>query len=572
MSKSKILEALSDRLTGVTKNAAGGNAYKLDKQDALVQYAFTGTFANSYYVGAEAKLSTVLELCSQCSPKFVAQTAIASRSGHMKDMPAMLAAYLHSVDPHLLAHVFDRVIDNGLMLRNFVQIVRSGAIGRKSFGSKTRNTIRKWLENRNEFQLMYDSIGGGNKAGDVSLEHVIRMVRPKPKDNTRSAFYAWMLGASVVGDKLVQEVHFVKNKKAQSGCREYNTIDLPKNVQKWIEFKANPKDELPKVPFRMITGLPLNKEQWINIAKLMSWQELRQNLQTLSRHGVFDDQEMVAFVSDKLRNPELIAKARVMPYQLLAAYINVTNTDSHNSWQSISRDDKKSANSSSIPKDIIAALEIAMEESIKNIPCLEGEVYICPDISGSMAHSITGNNYSQVASKIRCIDVAGLIAASVLRRNPLSKVLPFGVKVHDIAINPLDSVMKNTTRLASLLGGGTACSKPLEALNTAKANVDVIVFISDYESWADTRLDAKRTAMMLEWEIIKERNPAAKMICIDLTPQGTSQVEYSPDILRIGGFSDAVYHLMRDFINGKLGHKHWVETVESIKIIDAVKV
>ena len=30
--------------------------------------------------------------------------------------------------------VFPRVIDNGKMLRNFVQVVRSGTVGRKSFG------------------------------------------------------------------------------------------------------------------------------------------------------------------------------------------------------------------------------------------------------------------------------------------------------------------------------------------------------------------------------------------------------------------------------------------------------
>ena len=60
----------------------------------------------------------------------------------MKDMPAALAATLAVWDTALLAQVFGRVIDNGKMLRNFVQIVRSGAMGRKSLGSAPRSWCR----------------------------------------------------------------------------------------------------------------------------------------------------------------------------------------------------------------------------------------------------------------------------------------------------------------------------------------------------------------------------------------------------------------------------------------------
>ena len=56
----------------------------------------------------------------------------------MKDMPALLLAVLSAKSPALLAQVFARVIDNGRMLRNFVQILRSGAVGRKSLGSRRR--------------------------------------------------------------------------------------------------------------------------------------------------------------------------------------------------------------------------------------------------------------------------------------------------------------------------------------------------------------------------------------------------------------------------------------------------
>jgi 60 kDa SS-A/Ro ribonucleoprotein len=47
----------------------------------------------------------------------------------------VLCAALSVKDPQLLRTVFDRVIDDGKMLRNFVQVLRSGVVGRKSLGT-----------------------------------------------------------------------------------------------------------------------------------------------------------------------------------------------------------------------------------------------------------------------------------------------------------------------------------------------------------------------------------------------------------------------------------------------------
>jgi hypothetical protein len=61
------------------------------------------------------------------TPELVAKTAIYCReSGRMKDMPAFLVAHLAAHDLATMTRVFPRVIDDGRMLRNFVQIVRSG--------------------------------------------------------------------------------------------------------------------------------------------------------------------------------------------------------------------------------------------------------------------------------------------------------------------------------------------------------------------------------------------------------------------------------------------------------------
>jgi 60 kDa SS-A/Ro ribonucleoprotein len=166
-----------------------------------------------------------------------------------------------------------------------------------------------------------------------------------------------------------------------------------------------------------------------------------------------------------------------------------------------------------------------------------------------------------VRSKVRCIDVAALVSAAFLRKNHKTRVLPFEVEVVDVKLNPRDSVMTNATALAKIGGGGTNCSAPLVLLNQEKTTPDLVIFISDNESWADPKVN-RGTAMMVEWQKLKSRNPQAKLVCIDVVPNITSQVPHRRDILNIGGFSDNVFDLISAFAAGADGTDHWIKQIE----------
>jgi 60 kDa SS-A/Ro ribonucleoprotein len=112
----------------------------------LAQLAATGCLNNTFYAQAQDQLDAVLALAREVDPVFVAKTAVYARErGHMKDMPALLAATLAVRDVALFAKVFPRVVDNGKMLRNFVQMLRSGAVGRKSLGTRPKKLVQQWL-------------------------------------------------------------------------------------------------------------------------------------------------------------------------------------------------------------------------------------------------------------------------------------------------------------------------------------------------------------------------------------------------------------------------------------------
>ncbi|MET0535108.1 MAG: RNA-binding protein [Steroidobacter sp.] len=496
-------------------NSEGAAAYGYSSKHLLAQYAVTGCLNNTFYADGADQLDKVLALSKELNAEFIAKTAVYAREhAFMKDMPALLLAVLSTKSPEYLRRVFDRVIDNGRMLRTFVQILRSGAVGRKSLGSAPKALVQNWLSAANERRLIEAAVGS-----DPSLADIVRMVHPKPSDKVREAFYGWLLG------------------------KAYAVEDLPRKLQDYVVYKFDRSQEFPDVPFQMLTALGLKREEWAMVARRGNWHMVRMNLNTFARHGVFEIDGMAEIVADKLRDRVAIEKARVMPYQLLAAF---------------------RATGPAVPAIVREALQDAMEIALMNIGSFGGRVVVCPDVSGSMQSAATGMRRGATSS-VRCIDIAGLVAAAVARTNRNALVLPFENSVREIALNMRDSVMTNAEKLASIGGGGTNCSAPLKWLNARKQQADLVIFVSDNESWVDASKTGS-TEMMRQWSAFKARNAAAKLVCIDIQPNATSQAAERADVLNVGGFSDEVFEVVNAFAAGTLTPGHWIERIEEVLI------
>jgi 60 kDa SS-A/Ro ribonucleoprotein len=514
MANANLFQSLKGKLLPAANavNFENAPAYALSPKHQLAQYAATGCLNATYYASAEAQLTTVLELCSKVDAQFIAQTAIYCRErGYMKDMPALLAAVLAAQGAAQLSPVFKRAINNGKMLRNFVQIIRSGAVGRKSLGSRPKKLVQAWLNAASEKELLSAAVGNA-----PSLADVVKMVHPKPAEAWREAFFAWLIG------------------------KVYNVDALPPIVKAFEAYKQDRAQPIPDVPFQMLTALELSDAAWAQIARQSGWQMVRMNLNTFARHGVYQLPGMTESIAEKLRDANAIAKANVFPYQLLSAYKATTDD---------------------VPPAIRDALQDALEIALTNVPQIEGRVVVCPDVSGSMSSAVTGYRGS-ATSAVRCIDVAALVAAALLRKNAGTSVLPFENDVVRCELNPRDTVMTNAQKLAAIGGGGTNCSAPLARLNRQKAQADLVVFVSDNESWIDAT-HRGATATMREWEVFKQRNPQAKLVCIDVAPYGTTQATERADVLNIGGFSDEVFKIVAAFAAGQLNAGHWVGEIEA---------
>jgi 60 kDa SS-A/Ro ribonucleoprotein len=400
------------------------------------------------------------------------------------------------------------------MLRTYVQMVRSGVTRRRSFGTVSRRAIRGWFDRRSDDAIFSAAVGN-----DPSLADIVRMAHPKPAAPSREALYGYLLG------------------------REVDRAALPPLVKQFEAFKAGDRATVPDVPFQMLTALDLGPGEWREIARHASWQTTRMNLNTFARHGVFEEAGLTDLIASRLVDPGAVARAGVMPYQLLAAH---------------------RAADAAVPGRVRGALEDALELALANVPAVDGQVFVCPDVSGSMRSPVTGRR-AGATTAVRCVDVAALVAAAILRRNPTADVLPFEQDVVDVRLSPRDTVMTNADRLAAVGGGGTSVSAPLARLNGRRAKGDLVVIISDNESWVDAR-NVFDTATISEWNLFRRRNPGARLALIDIQPSSTTQAVERDDVLNIGGFSDHVFNLLADFAAGRMERGHWVGAIEAVAL------
>jgi 60 kDa SS-A/Ro ribonucleoprotein len=112
------------------------------------------------------------------------------------------------------------------MLRNFVQVMRSGVTGRKSLGSRPKRLVQAVARAGGDVEIMRAAVGN-----DPSLADVIKMVHPKPKSAARA-------GALWLPDRQAAR----------------SVLALPELVKAFEAFKRDPSLPVPAVPFQMLTA------------------------------------------------------------------------------------------------------------------------------------------------------------------------------------------------------------------------------------------------------------------------------------------------------------------------------
>jgi 60 kDa SS-A/Ro ribonucleoprotein len=510
--------------------AAGGNAYSLDNDTALAQYAVTGIFKNCRSASPKVSVDQLLEFARACEPKYVAQVAIyASECGDIRDTPVLLTAYLSTVeDKTWFNKAFDTVIYNVGQLRKFTTVIRSNTVGRRNMSaSSIKKAVQRFFDNKTADRLFWQNIGS-----TPTLADVVKLTHPRPNTLAKDAYFAYLT-----------------NKPCAMA-------DLPEKVRHFEAFKKGDRAEVPDVPFLRLTSMNLNTSQWEQVFRRMTWNQLRMNINNANRKELFLNKEFTTWVVEKLQDPKAVAGSRVLPMALLTS---LTSFDE------------------GVPLSVVTAVRTALDHALSNAPVIDGNLKLIIDTSGSMHWPVKEEDrrerWNPKKNVIRRIDIAATFGSAILKANPeTSVVYPVDEVVWPAdEVKPTNTLLENAQVLINKGGGGTDISCGLEAvlkdLKAGQPVPDLVVIISDNESWIDTRTGRyhKHTATMDMWNRIKSLHPTARLVCWNVDPELSTQASDREDILNIGGYSDSVFSLISHFYNAKTP-QHWAETIKSVEI------
>lgn len=526
----------------VDRNEAGGLAYKLSPKQALARLMVTGCLSDVFYADAESQLDNFQKLALDVEPEFLGKCAVYAREkGRMKDAPAFACAVLSNrgeAGNKVLDLVFARVIGNAKMLRNYFTMIRSGKLGRKSLGAANRRRMRAWFAARSPDALFRQS------PGDPSMRDLLRVIRPASReDKQRSALYDYFLGK-------------------KDAAKNESLPQLVKDFESW----KNPNDPrvvgTPDLPLMMLTGTELpktaKKALWNDLAKSMSWWALRMNLATLARNGCFEDAALTEMVAARLENREEILKSGTFPYQILAAY-KAAMTGAQR-----------------LPNPVLMGLHKALDIATENMVMLAAKrVVVAVDVSGSMSSALTGHRKGSTTNMI-CREVAALVAMCTLRRAADCRVVCFGQQIGEARLDPAVPALKLAEEMGCMNLGGTDCSLPFRWLNENKVDADLVLLVSDDQSWIDDRalpssyasncVPGSPVLAQQGWNEYRSKHPDARLVCLNLQPYTTTQLVPSKNTLCVGGWSDSVFEVINRFVGGDFKADAFVEEIERVEL------
>jgi len=399
----------------------------------------------------------------------------------------------------------------------------------RGWGRSLKRTVAAWYNEKQGKDLAYQLIKYQNRDG-WSQDDALRLSHPKANEAHQTLYHWVTKGWEGVGDeehpdnalKIVWA--YEKAKKAQDD----------KEVASLIKEYRLPREA---VPTQFLHSVPV----WEALLAEMPMEAMMRNLATMTREGVVKPMgDTTQFIAERLRNAELIKKARLHPIKILAAlttYQSGKSVRGDATWTPV--------------QAIVDALNEAFYLSFGNVEPTGKRILLAVDTSYSM-HGTKVNGIPNLKAHTAAGAMALVIANSEWGTKsglqiPQYHIIGVDTSVQELSISPkqrLDDVVRT---LESQGGGGTNLALPMEYALQKKLEVDAFVIATDSESWQGRKqpiqaLDAYRRQVKKD----------ARIVNVQMT--ATHVTNNAPDdllSLECAGFDTAAPELISGFIRGE---------------------
>jgi hypothetical protein len=277
------------------------------------------------------------------------------------------------------------------------------------------------------------------------------------------------------------------------------------------------------------------KEHWESIAPKMPYMATLRNLRNFLEKGV-DMQPILKKISDK----KLIAESKQLPFRYLSAYKEIEQV----------------ANKSTAIT--LSVIELALEDSIANLPKLNGVSFIAADNSGSMNDPISEH------SKVHRKDIANILLAisNKVCEQPITSI--FGERFKVKNFSPNGTAIANAQKIQDdEVGGSTNAWLAIKYLTDKKLFVDRIILVSDMQCYDDVGWPAEHSVKEQLDEYRKVVNPNVYYYAIDLAGYGTAQTPpHDPKTALLAGWSERVLEFIPWYETEKEGAVKKIEQLQ----------
>lgn len=443
-------------------NLAGGQAYAQSPELQLISTLFTSFANDQFYKSSNDVFSDLKELIAKCDKKFVAKAAIYARTQFgMRSITHVVASELAK---YISGMNWAKSFYENIIYRpdDMMEIMSYHTAHNGKIPNSMKKGIAKAFDKFDRYTLAkYRGEGKGFRLVDV-----VNMVHPKPTDRNAEAIKDLIGGALKSFDTWETEL---------SNAGQLAKSDDEKTM--------------------------LKKEVWGRLIteKKLGYFALLRNLRNIIEQAP----EYIGVALQTLTDQDLISKSLVLPFRFLTAF-----------------DEIQKVQDGKIVRDVLIALSMAIEISLKNVPVFEGDTLVVLDVSGSME-----GKPAQIGS---------LFSAVLIKANNCD-FMTFSNHAQYVNVNPMDTAITIANSINFSAGGTNFPS----IFQTANKKYDRVIILSDMQGWVGHHTPKQEFDI---WRKNTNSNPF--VYSFDLQGYGSMQFP-EKNVFCLAGFSDKVFDTIK---------------------------
>lgn len=444
------------------ENLAGGQAYGQSPELELVSILLTSFANDQFYRSANDTYSRLISLITDCDKEFVAKAAIYARTQFgMRSITHIVASELarHIGGKEWAKNFYDSIIyrpDDMMEILSY-HLSKNGKIT-----NAMKKGLAKAFDKFDKYKLAkYRAEGKGLKLIDV-----VNLVHPIPVEKNSEAIQLLVKGELKSFDTWETEL----SKAGQEASNEEEKSDYKKEV--WIKLIQENK---------------------------LGYFALLRNLRNIIEQAP----EVINEALEQLTNESAIKKSLVLPFRFMTAYGEINKLTN-----------------GKIVRDVLMALNKAVDISVNNVPKFNGETLVVLDESGSMSGKPA---------------MIGALFSSVLIKSNNADFITFSDRARYRNVNPMDSTITICESI-NFANGGTNFHSIFE---TANKKYDRIIILSDMQGWIRHHTPV---STFNKWKEKTGSNPF--VYSFDLNSYGSMQFP-EQNVFCLAGFSEKIFDIMK---------------------------